>query len=169
MLRVLTLFTDVSIFAINIITLLGLGLAIDYALFMVSRFREELPRSASVEQAVARTMATAGRTVAFSGLIVASSLASLLLFPQNFLRSMGFGGMAAVLVAMLAALTVLPALLAVLGRRVDGLAVPWRRGRPCPSASPTCRPATRRSTHCSLPWRLRGPYGFVPGRRSRGP
>ena len=129
LLRVLTTFTDVSIFAINVITLLGLGLAIDYALFMVSRFREELPRSASVEQAIARTMATAGRTVAFSGLIVASSLASLLLFPQNFLRSMGFGGMAAVLVAMLAALTVLPALMAVLGHRVDALAVRWPRRR----------------------------------------
>jgi len=129
LLRVLTMFTDVSIFAINVITLLGLGLAIDYALFLVSRFREELPRSVSVEQAVARTMATAGRTVAFSGLIVASSLASLLLFPQNFLKSMGFGGMAAVLVAMLAALTILPALLAVLGHRVDALAVPWRRRR----------------------------------------
>jgi len=129
LLRVLTLFTDVSIFAINVITLLGLGLAIDYALFLVSRFREELPRSSSVEAAIATTMATAGRTVAFSGLIVASALASLLLFPQNFLRSMGFGGMAAVLVAMLAALTVLPALLAVLGPRVDALALPWRRGR----------------------------------------
>ncbi len=129
LLRVLSLFTDVSIFAINVITLLGLGLAIDYALFMVSRFREELPRSASVADAVAQTMATAGRTVAFSGLIVASALASLLLFPQNFLQSMGFGGMAAVLVAMAAALTVLPALLAVLGHRVDALALPWRRRR----------------------------------------
>ncbi len=129
LLRVLSLFTDVSIFAINVITLLGLGLAIDYALFMVSRFREELPRSDSVRDAVAQTMATAGRTVAFSGLIVASALASLLLFPQNFLQSMGFGGMAAVLVAMAAALTVLPALLAVLGHRVDALALPWRRRR----------------------------------------
>ena len=127
LLRVLSLFTDVSVFAINVITLLGLGLAIDYALFMVSRFREELPGSATVADAIARTMATAGRTVAFSGLIVASALASLLLFPQNFLQSMGFGGMAAVLVAMAAALTVLPALLAVLGHRVDALALPWRR------------------------------------------
>ena len=125
MLRLLTLVTDVSVFSINIVTMLGLGLAIDYALFVVSRFREErrLP-GATTESALARTMATAGRTVAFSGVTVAVALASLLFFPQTFLRSMGFGGMAAVLVAMLGALTVLPALLAVLGHRVDSLRVP---------------------------------------------
>ncbi len=129
MLHVLTLFTDVSIFAINVVTMLGLGLAVDYALFIVSRFREELGRGAGVEAAIVRTMATAGRTVAFSGLTVAVSLASLLLFPQPFLQSMGFGGMAAVLVAMIGALTVLPALLGVLGHRIDALRVPrpWRR------------------------------------------
>ena len=125
MLRLLTLVTDVSVFAVNIVTMLGLGLAIDYALFVVSRFREErrLP-GATTESALARTMATAGRTVAFSGVTVAVALASLLFFPQTFLRSMGFGGMAAVLVAMVGALTVLPALLAVLGHRVDSLRVP---------------------------------------------
>ncbi len=122
-LRGLTMVTDVSVFAINIITILGLGLAIDYGLFVVSRFREELRRGASTEDAVARTMATAGRTVAVSGVTVAIALAGLLLFPQNFLRSMGFGGIAAVLVAMVAALTVLPALLGLLGHRVDGLSV----------------------------------------------
>ena len=120
-LRVLTEFTDVSIFAINIVTLIGLGLAIDYALFVVSRFREELARDPDVRTALARTMATAGRTVAFSGLTVAISLASLLVFPQVFLRSMGLGGMLAVLVAMTGALTVLPALLAILGHRVNAL------------------------------------------------
>jgi len=124
MLRVLTLFTDVSVFSVNIVTLLGLGLAIDYALFMVSRFREELPKAdGDVETAVRATMTTAGRTVAFSGLTVGISLGSLLIFPQGFLRSMGFGGMAAVLVAMVGALTVLPALLAVLGRRVNALSI----------------------------------------------
>ncbi|MDQ1671061.1 MAG: trehalose monomycolate/heme transporter [Actinomycetota bacterium] len=127
MLRLLTLGTDVSVFSINIVTMLGLGLAIDYALFVVSRFREELGRGATTEDALVRTMATAGRTVAFSGLTVAISLASLLLFPQVFLRSMGFGGMAAVLVAMVGALTVLPALLAVLGHRVNSLRVPLPR------------------------------------------
>ncbi len=121
LLRLLTMVTDVSVFSINIVTMLGLGLAIDYGLFIVSRFREELRASVDVEAALVRTMATAGRTVAFSGLTVAISLASLLLFPQVFLRSMGFGGMAAVLVAMAGALTVLPALLAVLGPRVDSL------------------------------------------------
>nr|MBA3800714.1 MMPL family transporter [Geodermatophilaceae bacterium] len=129
MLRLFTTVTDVSIFAINIITLLGVGLAIDYALFVVSRFREELAAGRSTPDAVAVTMATAGRTVAFSGLTVAVSLASLLLFPQVFLRSMGFGGMAAVLVAMVTALTVLPALLAVLGPKVDAGRMPWRRKR----------------------------------------
>jgi uncharacterized membrane protein YdfJ with MMPL/SSD domain len=121
-------FTDVSIFAVNVVTITGLGLAIDYGLFIVSRFREEIHRQASVEQALARTMATAGRTVAVSGLTVAISLAGLLIFPQVFLRSMGFGGMSAVLIAMLAALTLLPALLAMLGPKVDALSVrPWLR------------------------------------------
>jgi trehalose monomycolate/heme transporter len=124
MLRLLTMVTDVSVFSINVVTILGLGLAIDYALFMVSRFREELPRHATVQDALARTMATAGRTVVFSGITVAVSLAALLMFPLMFLRSMGYGGIAAVLVAMVAALTVLPALLAVLGRRVDALRLP---------------------------------------------
>ncbi|MDQ3714948.1 MAG: MMPL family transporter, partial [Actinomycetota bacterium] len=119
----------------NVITLLGVGLAIDYALFVVSRFREELAAGRSTPDAVAVTMATAGRTVMFSGLTVAVSLASLLLFPQVFLRSMGFGGMAAVLVAMVTALTVLPALLAVLGPRVDAGRMPWRRRRVARSKS----------------------------------
>jgi trehalose monomycolate/heme transporter len=129
--RALTSVTDVSIFAINIITLIGLGMAIDYSLFVVSRFREELANGRSTAEAVERTMATAGRTVAVSGLTIALALASLLIFPQVFLRSMGFGGMAAVLVGMLASLTVLPALLAVLGRRVNALRVPlpWRPRR----------------------------------------
>ena len=128
-LKVLTLFTDVSIFAVNIVTMLGLGLAIDYALFVVGRFREQLAAGDSVEDAVARTMATAGRTVAFSGLTVAVALGALLLFPVNFLQSMGYGGIAAVLVAMLAAITVLPALLGVLGGKVNRLALPWARRR----------------------------------------
>ena len=127
-LRAFTYVTDVSIFAVNIVTIIGLGLAIDYGLFMVSRFREEIRRQPDVETAVARTMATAGRTVAVSGVTVAVSLAGLLIFPQVFLRSMGFGGMSAVLIAMLAALTLLPALLAILGPKVDALSVrPWLR------------------------------------------
>ncbi|MFN8189216.1 MAG: MMPL family transporter [Nocardioidaceae bacterium] len=128
-LRLLTTVTDVSIFSVNIVTMLGLGLAIDYALFVVSRFREELHAGRGVEDAVAVTVATAGRTVAFSGVTVAVALSALLLFPQNFLRSMGYGGIFSVIVAMVSALTVLPALLSVLGHRVDALRVPlpWTR------------------------------------------
>jgi RND superfamily putative drug exporter len=136
-LKVLTLFTDVSIFAVNIVTMLGLGLAIDYALFVVARFREQLAAGDTVEDAVAHTMATAGRTVAFSGLTVAVALGALLLFPMNFLKSMGYGGIAAVLVAMLAAITVLPAMLGVLGAKVNRLALPWGRGRRPEPADPS--------------------------------
>ncbi|MGX7670687.1 MMPL family transporter [Plantactinospora sp. DSM 117369] len=127
--RLIGTVTEVSVFAINIITLIGLGMAVDYALFVVSRFREELAAGRSSTEAIRRTMSTAGRTVLVSGLTIATALASLLIFPQSFLRSMGLGGIAAVLVAMLAALTVLPALLAVLGTRINALAVrlPWQR------------------------------------------
>src|SRR6266545_3114107 len=135
--RLLTQVTEVSIFAINIITLVGLGLSIDYALFVVSRYREELDKGHAVPEAIERTLATAGRTVAVSGLTVALAMASLLLFPQVFLRSMGFGGMAAVLVAMLASLTVLPALLAILGRRAFAwrVRVPGRQRATAPGAT----------------------------------
>jgi RND superfamily putative drug exporter len=122
--RLLTYATDVSIFSVNVITLIGLGLAIDYALFVVGRFREELGAGNAVPDAIERTMATAGRTVLVSGLTVALALASLLIFPQVFMRSIGFGGTFAVLVAMAAALTVLPALLAVLGPRVNAVRIP---------------------------------------------
>jgi uncharacterized membrane protein YdfJ with MMPL/SSD domain len=122
-LRLLTLTTTVSIYSVNITTILGLGLAIDYGLFIVTRFREELHRQPTVEEAVARTVATAGRTVAISGVTVAVALTSLMLFPEDFLRSMGYGGVATVAVDMLAALTVLPALLAVLGHRVNALRI----------------------------------------------
>src|SRR4051794_9947871 len=127
--RVITNFTDISVFAANVITMLGLGMAIDYALFVVSRFREELAAGASTSDAIARTIATAGRTVVVSGLTVALALSSLLLFPMGFLKSMGYGGMAAVGVAMIAALTVLPAVLALLGPRINAgrVAFPGRR------------------------------------------
>ena len=133
--RLITNFTEVSVFSINVITLLGTGLAIDYALFVISRFREELaqlpeddPKASA--KAIRVTMATAGRTVLFSGLTVAAAMSSLLIFPQNFLRSLGYGGVAAVIVAVLAALTVLPAILLLLGRRIDAGRMPWRRHRP---------------------------------------
>jgi RND superfamily putative drug exporter len=126
-LRVISIFTDVSVYAINIVTMLGLGLAIDYGLFVVSRFREELAARGgdrdAVHPAIVATMRTAGRTVLFSGLTVAVALSALMLFDLPFLRSMGYGGVAAVLVAMTGALTVLPALLSVLGTRVNALRV----------------------------------------------
>ncbi|HSV39364.1 MAG TPA: MMPL family transporter [Nocardioidaceae bacterium] len=133
--RVLSEFTEVSIFSVNVITLIGLGLAIDYALFIISRFREELallPEDdpEAVKTAITITMTTAGRTVLFSGLTVAAAMSSLLVFPQAFLKSMGYGGIAAVVVAMLAALTILPAVLRLLGRRIDAGRLPWRRHRP---------------------------------------
>src|SRR6202453_4231961 len=122
-LRLLTLVTTVSVYSVNITTILGLGLGIDYGLFMVTRFREELHRQPTVEAAVARTVATAGRTVLVSGVTVAVVLASLMLFPETILRSMGYGGVATVAVDVVAALTVLPALLAVLGHRVNALRI----------------------------------------------
>src|SRR5580658_3273436 len=122
-LRLLTLVTDVSVFSLNITTILGLGLGIDYGLFLVTRFREELHNQDTVEDAVARTVTTAGRTVLVSGVTVAIVLASLMLFPETILRSIGYGGVATVLVDMIAALTVLPALLAVLGPKVNSLRI----------------------------------------------
>jgi RND superfamily putative drug exporter len=123
---VIAQWADVSVFAINLITGLGLGLGIDYALLVVNRFREELARGLAPADAVERTVATAGRTVAVSGLTVAFVLGSLLLFPQYFLKSFGYAGIAVTLLALTASVTALPALLAILGHRVDKLKV--RRG-----------------------------------------
>jgi trehalose monomycolate/heme transporter len=123
-LRLLSNITEVSVYAINVVTMLGLGLAIDYALFIITRFREELAHNGqNVRAALERTMATAGRTVIFSALTVSTSLLSLLLFPLSFLRSMGMGAIAAILVVMLASLTILPALLALLGPRINALSL----------------------------------------------
>ena len=116
---VITMVTDVSVFSINLVTALGLGLAIDYSLFIVSRFREELANGRDVDAAVVRTVETAGRTVAFSAITVAISLSALLIFPLYFLRSFAFAGVGVILVAMYTSVVALPALLAVLGRRVD--------------------------------------------------
>jgi uncharacterized membrane protein YdfJ with MMPL/SSD domain len=127
-LRAAAEFTDLSIFALNLVTGLGLGLAIDYSLFIVSRYREELERVGPGAEALRRTMATAGRTVLFSALTVAAALASLLVFPQRFLYSMGIGGVIVSLVAATLALTALPAGLALLGPRINALSPRrWRR------------------------------------------
>ena len=130
MLALLSAVTDVSVYAVNIVTMLGLGLAVDYALLVVSRFREErtpgrglgsdagCDAAVDVAAALARTYASAGRTVAFSGLVVAASLAGLLAFEDDFLRSMGLAGLLVVLLDLLAAVTLLPALLATVGHRL---------------------------------------------------
>jgi RND superfamily putative drug exporter len=111
--------TDVSVYSINLTTALGLGLAIDYSLFIVSRYREELRRGLPVSDAVVRSVETAGRTVTISALTVAVSLSALLIFPLYFLRSFAYAGIAVVLLAMVAAIVTLPALVAVIGHRVD--------------------------------------------------
>jgi uncharacterized membrane protein YdfJ with MMPL/SSD domain len=129
--------TGLSIYALNLVTAIGLGLAIDYSLFIVSRYREEAARSGYGREALQRTLATAGRTILFSALTVAAAMAALLVFPLQFLYSMGIGGALAALVAAAVALTVLPALLAVLGPRVNALS-PRRLRR---AADATARPA----------------------------
>jgi RND superfamily putative drug exporter len=125
-LRGLAALTDVSIFSLNLTTAMGLGLAIDYSLFIVSRYREEMANGLEPHDAVVRTVETAGRTVAFSALTVAVSLAALLVFPLAFLRSFAYAGVAVALIAAAGALFTLPALLAVLGRNVDRWVL-WRR------------------------------------------
>jgi uncharacterized membrane protein YdfJ with MMPL/SSD domain len=121
-LRIASEVGSISIFALNLTTGLGLGLAIDYSLFVVSRYREEIARSGPGMEAMKRTMSTAGRTVFFSSLTVAAALASLIIFPQRFLYSMGLGGALVALLAATIALTVLPAVLALLGNRVNAWA-----------------------------------------------
>jgi RND superfamily putative drug exporter len=129
LLRVASELGSISIFALNLTTGLGLGLSIDYSLFVVSRYREEIARSGPGLAAMRRTMSTAGRTVLFSSLTVAAALASLTVFPQRFLYSMGIGGALVALLAAAVSLTVLPAVLALLGNRVNALAPPFLRRR----------------------------------------
>lgn len=124
-LRTVTEFTTVSIFSVNLVTALALGLAIDYALLIVNRYREELVVGGPPGAILARTMASAGRVVAFSSATVFLAFLSLMVFPQQTIRSMGIGGLAVAVISGLAALTVLPAVLAALGPRVNS------RGRVC--------------------------------------
>jgi RND superfamily putative drug exporter len=122
-------FTDVSQYALNIVTLIGLGVSIDYSLFVVNRFRDELARGASREDAVATTMATAGRAITFSGITVAVGLSAMLFFQGTFLASMGAAGAIVVAVAVVYGLTFLPALLSILGPAVNRLRIPTFRPR----------------------------------------
>ena len=135
-LSVLGSVTSVAVYAINLTTALGLALAIDYALLMISRFREELGRGQEPAQAVLRSVQTAGRTIVFSGATVVAALAVLLVFPLYFLRSFAYAGIGVVLISMAAAVVVLPAMLAVLGRRVNAGRLPWARKREPSTAAP---------------------------------
>ncbi|MFD0360226.1 MMPL family transporter [Nocardia sp. GCM10030253] len=119
--RILTNFTEVNSFVNGVVSMVGLGLAIDYGLFIVSRFREELAEGYDTPTAVRRTVMTAGRTVVFSATMIIASLGGLLLFPQGFLKSLAYGAIATVSLAALTAITILPATLAILGPRVDML------------------------------------------------
>jgi RND superfamily putative drug exporter len=116
-LRLIAAFTEVSTFAANLALVMGLALGVDYCLFVIARFREELAAGAEVDDAVVTAVRTAGRTVFFSGMTVAVSLLALLLFPLSFLRSFGYAGVLVVLSALIGALVILPAALALLGRR----------------------------------------------------
>ena len=122
-LHLLSLVTPVNSFAQNVVTLIGLGLAIDYGLFVVSRFREEMAEGYPPDAAVRRTLATAGRTVVFSAVMVGVTLSGLLIFPQAFLKSVAYGAIVAVILAALLSVTLLPAVLVLLGKRVDMLGI----------------------------------------------
>jgi uncharacterized membrane protein YdfJ with MMPL/SSD domain len=146
---------SISIFALNLVIGLGLGLSIDYSLFIVSRYREEIAKTGPGLQAMRRTMATAGRTVLFSSLTVAGAIASLLIFPQRFLYSMGVGGSIVALIAAVVALIVLPAILTLLGTRVNALSPGFLQRRADRDA---------RSAHEGFWYRLSQVVMRVPGR-----
>ncbi len=138
LLNVLTAVMEIDAFAINIVTGLGLGLAIDYSLFLVTRFREELEGTDSTEKALVETTAAIGPMIAFSGVTVALSLISLWVFPQRFLYSIGIGGALVALTSALVCMVLLPAVLGLLGERVNALSL-----RPVPGSSqhPSLAPA----------------------------
>ena len=153
-LRLISFATDVSIFALNLTAAMGLALAIDYTLLMISRFRDELAEGASRDQALTRMMVTAGRTVVFSATTVALSMAVLVLFPMHFLKSFAYAGVATVAFAAAAAIVVTPAALVLLGDRLDSLDV--RRlarrilGRPDPQPIPVEQRYWYRSATCVM-------------------
>lgn len=146
--------TELSIFVLNITTLFGLGLGVDYSLFMVSRFREELARGRSVEDAVAMTVATAGRAVTFSGFTVSIGLAGLIFFHINMLHSVGLGGVLVVLLAVFAALTLLPAALAITGTRINALPVRLPKWRKRTAITATAIEAEQGEVHHGFWYRL---------------
>jgi RND superfamily putative drug exporter len=153
LIRVINGVTPISVFALNLVTGAGLGLAIDYSLLLVSRYREELVRHGPGIEALRATLQTAGRTVAFSAVTVAAAFASLLVFPLGFLRSMALGGLIIAPLAGLVALTVLPALFALLGTNVNALApARWQR-----AAERAARPDERGGWYRFAHWVMRHP------------
>src|SRR4029450_1955207 len=129
-LRELASITSLSIYALNLVTGLSIGLSIDWSLLLLSRYREERAQTADLQLALRRALIPAGHTILFSALTVAASMATLLVFPLRFLRSMGYGGIVASTVAMLVALVVLPTVLRLLGGHIDALTLPrWRDPR----------------------------------------
>src|SRR6202158_4998108 len=141
-------FTNVSQYAMNVVTLIGLAVAIDYSLFIVNRFRDELAAGASREDAISTSMSTAGRAITFSGLTVAIGLSAMLFYQGTFLASMGAGGAIVVALAVLYGLTVLPALLSILGGNVDRLRLPFLGAR---------KPAGTGAWHSMAMWVMRRP------------
>ncbi|WP_067571345.1 MMPL family transporter [Nocardia acidivorans] len=162
-LRLMTTFMEVSIFALNMTSALGLALAIDYSLFIVSRYREELGNGLDTRAAIARAVHTAGRTVVFSGLTVALALAALAVFPQPFFKSFAYAGVAVVAAAVGASLVLLPAALILLGDRVNAwdLRKPLRRmlGRGEPRAVQPERSGWYRWVTTVMRWPL--PFALV--------
>jgi uncharacterized membrane protein YdfJ with MMPL/SSD domain len=149
-LRLIAFTTDVSIFALNLSTALGLALAIDYTLLIVSRFRDEMAGGATRDEALVRTMATAGRTVLFSATTVALSMAAMILFPMHFLKSFGYAGIATVAFTAIAAVVMTPATIVLLGDRLNALdvrrLVRGMRGRAAPVQPPAQEEFWYRST-----------------------
>ena len=149
-LRLITFTTDVSIFALNLSTAMGLALAIDYTLLIVSRFRDEMTSEATRDEALVRTMVTAGRTVLFSATTVALSMAAMILFPMHFLKSFGYAGIATVAFTAIAAIVMTPAGIVLLGDRLNALDMRRLarrlRGRPEPVARPVENQFWYRST-----------------------
>src|SRR5207248_622266 len=141
-------FTDVSQYATNIVSLIGLAVAIDYSLFVVNRFRDELAAGATREEAIAIAMSTAGRAITFSGVTVAIGLSAMLFYQGTFMASMGAAGGIVVAIAVIYGLTFLPALLAVLGPRVDRLRLPWIGRR---------RPEGAGAWHAMATWVMKRP------------
>ena len=157
---------EMSIFVLNIATMLGLALAIDYSLFIVSRFREELRRGRTVGEAVERSIATAGKAVAFSGIAVAIGLSGLLLFEAPAIRSIGIAGALVVLCSVIFALTFLPAVLGMLGPRVNALVAGWA-GPPVPDGLGSPGAGTRVALGAARPWRHATPDHGPRSRPSR--